>query len=151
MKVSKLTIGRLYNLGNYEHVRYDITVELQPGESATRALIGLEKIVQGLAPEKTVGVCSKDSLERQKIHIVELRKSLRNLGPDEFKRRQGFFEGTPREYIQRVYEGYLKDAKKRARWERKAAKARALLDSLGGAAKWKDAKLDWEDYHDDDL
>lgn len=29
MNVTKITIGRLFNLGSYEHVRYELTVEIR--------------------------------------------------------------------------------------------------------------------------
>ena len=32
MKITKITVGRLHNLGNYEHVRYELTVEVPEGQ-----------------------------------------------------------------------------------------------------------------------
>ena len=46
MNITKITIGRLYNLGNYEHVRHDLTVEVKDGESAATAITGMEKSSQ---------------------------------------------------------------------------------------------------------
>lgn len=88
-----MTIGRLYNLGSYEHVRYELTAE-------------------------------------------------------EFRRRNGHFEGTPEEYVQRCKEMHGQNVAERNAWEERSAKARKMMDDLGGAAKWRDAKLDWEDYSD---
>lgn len=39
---------------------------------------------------------------------------------------------------------------RREAWEARSAKARKLLEDLGGAANFKDAKLDWEDGDDFD-
>ncbi len=49
-RVARLTIGRLYNLGNYEHIKYELTLELQPGCNPRQALADLEDVVQSLRP-----------------------------------------------------------------------------------------------------
>ena len=41
-RVSKITVGRLHNLGNYEHVRYEVTVELPPGTAPASVVRDLE-------------------------------------------------------------------------------------------------------------
>ena len=45
-RISRIGIGRLHNLGNYEHVRYEVTVELPPGTSPARpaALIAMQTV-----------------------------------------------------------------------------------------------------------
>ena len=60
MNVSKITIGRLYNLGNYEHIRYEVSVDLENEDDATKAMVGLEKVIAGLAPIR--GVKCKEEL-----------------------------------------------------------------------------------------
>ena len=147
MKVTKITIGRLYNLGNYEHVRYDITVDVQPGESAASAMIGLEKIITGLAPERAWAVHSEGELEREGRSVEEMSKLLVNAEFDEteFRRRHGHFEGTPREYYKRCLDSHQSNVTRRAKAVQRAATARKLLEDIGGAANWKDAKLDWQD------
>ena len=149
MKTTKITIGRLYNLGSYEHVRYEISVDVNPGESACDALTCLEKIMEALKPERACLVSTKSELDREKFRVEELRKQLAKDGPEEFIRRNGFFEGTPQEYIERCELGYAENVSKRSQYETRARAARQLLDNLGGAAKWKDAKLDWDNGDDD--
>ena len=144
MKTTKITIGRLYNLGSYEHVRYEISVEVNPGESACDALTGLEKIMEALKPERACMVSTKFELDHENSRIIEMRKLLSKEGAEVFIRRHGFFEGTPQEYIERCELGYAENVSKRSQYETRARAARQLLDSLGGAAKWKDAKLDWD-------
>jgi hypothetical protein len=144
MKVIKLTLGRLYNLGSYEHVRYDITVELADGDSAKDALIGLEKIIEALAPESKCCVSSRGELDRELVRVADLRKDLNSLSEEEFKRRHGFFEGTGKEYVKRCEQSHAENCSRRGKYETRARKARELLDRLGGAAEWKEAKLDWE-------
>ena len=142
MKVTKITIGRLFNLGSYEHVRYDITVEIGPKESVEKALTNLEKIIEGLAP-------LKDKVQRSEIEISERRVSgmlleLNKIGDAEFKSKHGFFEGTPLEYISRCEKAVEEIKERRAKYEERLKLSHAMLDDLGGEAKWKDAKLDWE-------
>jgi hypothetical protein len=152
MKVIKITVGRLYNLGNYEHIRYDITVEIQPGESPATAMTGIEKIMAGLAPEKTWGVHSDGDLERTSHHLKEMAANLTTMDEAAFRARYGYFVGTPTEYHTRCMEGHTAEVVKRAKAVQRAATARKLLEDIGGASNWKDAKLDWaDDNQEDDL
>lgn len=144
MKAAKITIGRLYNLGSYEHVRYEISVEVGMEESARDALLGVEKILEGLKPESKCCVKSLFDLERGEHRIKELRAALVANDEGEFRRKHGHFVGTPEEYVARCEESQVGDMAKREAYERRARHARWLLDHLGGAAEWKDAKLDWE-------
>lgn len=149
MKVTKITVGRLYNLGSYEHVRYELTVEIPPGESATDAIIGVERILEGMKPESKSCIHSQTELERESRHISALHELLSNEGSDEFRNRNGYFKGTPEEYIARCEQIYQENLTKRTAWDARAKKARELFDNIGGASEWKDAKLDWEnDYND---
>lgn len=144
MKATKITIGRLFNLGSYEHIRYEISVEISENESARDALVGLEKILSALAPERNCCVKTKDDLERGQSRIDELQASLAASTKEEFYRKHGHFVGTPEEYVARCAQSQADDLSNRAAYEKRANRARELLDYLGGAAKWKDAKLDWE-------
>ncbi len=149
MNITKITIGRLYNLGSYEHVRYELTAEVPQGESAATAIIGLEKILTALSPKNSTH--SRDELDRQKRQLEAMHRKLSDEGPDEFRRYYGHeFVGTPEEYIARCEESHAQDVAAREAWEARSAKARKLLDDLGGAANFKDAKLDWECSNDFD-
>lgn len=143
MNISKITIGRLYNLGSYEHVRYELTVEIHASESPSEAILGLEHILEALNPKTSTH--SRAELERQERDIAGMHELYSNSGPEEFVRRHGHFAGTPEEYIARCETLHAENAAQRDAWEARSAKARKMLDDLGGAAKWKDAKLDWED------
>lgn len=151
MQIQKITIGRLFNLGSYEHVRYEISVDVPQGESARDALLGLEKILSSLAPERKACVHTRADLDREAHRIGLMRVDLEKLSADEFLRRYGHFEGTPSEYVERCHAMHLENVAKREAYERRASRARELLDSLGGAAQWKDAKLDWEFEDQDDF
>ena len=149
MNITKITIGRLYNLGSYEHVRYELTAEVPQGESPATAIIGMEKILAALSPKTSTH--SRDELAREKRQVEEMHRKLSDEGPDEFRRYYGHsFVGTPEEYIGRCEQSYSENVARREAWEARSAKARRLLDDLGGAANFKDAKLDWEDCNDFD-
>jgi hypothetical protein len=149
MRVSKITIGRLYNLGNFEHIRYEIAVDLEPGELARDTIIGLERIVAALAPENKCGVHTELELDLKQKHIDSLVQFLKEKGPDEFRQHHGYFVGTPEEYIARVQEMHREEVEKRRKYCERSDDARRLLNGLGGAADWKDCKLDWETGDDD--
>lgn len=142
--INRITIGRVYSLGNYENIRYEISAEVAPGESAAKTLIALERIVCLLAPERQAGVQSEQQIRCLLNRVKLLRSDLRKMGAEKFKQTHGFFEGTPREYITRCSDSVAKDMAKRQKWQKNAAKARAALDRLGGTIQRKDAKLDWE-------
>lgn len=147
MKITKITIGRLYNLGSYEHVRYDLTVELKDGESAQVAMLGMEKLIAALSPKTSTH--SREELARERRRLDLMHTDLDAIGDDEFYRKHGHYQGTPVEYVARCEKSHAENVAERDEWEARQEKARRLLDDLGGAAEWKDAKLDWE--NEDDL
>lgn len=73
MNITKITIGRLYNLGNYEHVRYDLTVEVKEGESAATAITGMEAIIAGLAPLSKACIKSAGELQRMAAEVEQMK------------------------------------------------------------------------------
>lgn len=148
MPVTKITIGRLYNLGSYEHIRYEIAAEVPEGESAEKMLTNLEKIITALAPESKQCVKTRGELDRDEFRIKELGEHLITLDEDEFKRKHGHFVGSPAEYCERVVRGHKEEVAKREAYETRSKAAREMLNALGGEAKWKDAKLDWETQDD---
>lgn len=68
----------------------------------------------------------------------------------EWGRHYGGYSGTRTEIIERHRQSLEEATAKREKALHRAQTARKCFDDLGGAAQWKDAKLDWEDYHDDD-
>jgi len=149
VKTSKITIARLFNLGSYEHVRYEITVDLEAKDSAEKALIRLEQIMEALKPESKACVSTEGELEREKRRVDEMIQELIKNGEDAFRQRHGHYEGTALEYIARCQKCYQENLLKRTYYEDRAKQARAALDNLGGDSKWKDAKLDWQNDQSD--
>lgn len=145
MKVTKITIGRLYNLGNYEHVRYELTVEVPEGESAAQAVKGMENILAGLRPMKQQNISTATELKR----MADELNRMRTMPAAEWDRHYMGYTGTPSQIIAR-HEQSLEEATQKARLVCAMAKrARELFDDLGGAAEWRDAKTDWADYNFD--
>lgn len=147
MNITRIEVARLYNLGSYEHISYKLSADVKEGESAEKAMLGLEKIISALSPKTSTH--SRLELEREKLNLDNMHERFSNEGPDEFRRYHGHFVGTPEEYIARCEQSHAENVIRRDEWEARNTKARKMLDDLGGAAVWKDAKLDWE-YKDDD-
>ena len=137
-RISRITVGRVYNLGNYEHVRYELCVDVPDGQSASTAIVGIERIIEGLRPDRTSK--SKQELEREAKRIEELGA----MPLAEFQRRHGEVAGGPMAYIERCRESLAEETAKSERVASMAATARKLFDDLGGAEQWKDAKLAWD-------
>ena len=146
MKVSKITIGRLFNKGNYEHIRYELTVEVKDGESSTDAVINLERILEALKPLSTLCLPSERELQ-QKAKEIERIKTMPEV---EWERTYGGYKGTPAEIIERHQAALNEGSLKRESALQRAQAARAAFDNLGGIAEHRDAKLDWETDYDDE-
>lgn len=125
-QVTRIAIGRLHNLGNYEHIRYDITVDLTNGENPGLIIHRLERLLGALAPIK-----ADWEYNRAKEILADPERQ-----KDEPARNLEIYQ-------QRV----TKHEKAVARRER----ALILFGALGGASEFTDAKLKWEDddYWDD--
>lgn len=143
MKITKVTIGRLYNLGNYEHVRYEITGEVGPDESAAKLLVGMERVMAGLKPDKTIP--TQDDIRRAEMEVSRMIA----MNDEEWRRAYGHCTGTRAEVTDRYKVSLAEKFIARSKSIERSKKARELFDDLGGAAQWKDAKLDWQD--DDDF
>jgi len=142
MKVTKITIGRLYNLGNYEHIRYEISVELQLGQSATVALGGMEKILDALNPKPPRGVKSAEELDLacQQLKAIEAMPDYEVV--DQFATSKVGLLAERR----KKHEANVKRAEA---WAKYQASARAALDDLGGTFTHTDAKQDWDGFNDE--
>jgi|GEM_PF-1592868 len=145
MNTSKITIARLYNTGSYEHIRYEITVDLNAKDSAEKALIRLEQIMEALKPERSACVDTAGELEREKRRIDEMIQELLKDGEDKFRHNHGHYQGTALEYIARCQKCHQQAVDRRMHYEDRARQARKALDDMGGVSKWKDAKLDWQE------
>ena len=119
-RVTSISVGATYNLGNYENVRFDLSVEVGPGESATAAFQELRYIIASLRPTRQPD-CA-DSFAAADKKLVEERSNWEKEHFQEWADRMAAFH-----------------SKKVRRSE-----AIAMLDTLGGNRQHRDAKQDWE-------
>jgi hypothetical protein len=119
-KVTRIAIGRLHNLGNYEHIRYDVTVDLTNGENPGLVIYRLEKLLAALKPITT------DYDYQRAVKVM----SDPELAADETARNIEVYKDRIEKHNKAV-----------ARRER----ALALFGALGGQSQFTDAKDKWED------
>lgn len=137
-RISRITLGRLHNLGNYEHVRYEVTVELTPGTSPASVARELEDTLNALEPKQPVS----DWDLRQAVKTLALPEPALEPKDDDDP-----FE-TPQQVLQRK-----RADRERARlhierhetWVKSRDAALRRFDALGGSAQWTDAKDRWDD------
>lgn len=142
MHVSKITIARLFNLGNYEHVRFEIAVDVKEGEDAQQCLSNLEQIIEALNPKPPHGIRSESELQEARRRLA----AAISLTPDEFIER---YPGTPRiKKLQELKKQLNESEEKSKPWIARRAAAQAALNNLGGKIEFKDAKHDWNDDED---
>lgn len=122
-KISKITIGRLYNLGNFEHARYEISVEVGEGESPGEALEKLEKTVEALSPRGPV-----DERELSRCR-QQLELPAKEIGEHDISNL--------------AY--YKSQVEKAEAWSKSREEAFRKLDELGGRVEHRDAKDNWDD------
>lgn len=138
MYITKITIGRLYNLGSYEHVRYELTAEIPAGQSPATAIIGMENILGALNPKRPHGVPSESDIRNLESSLAATREAT-----DEQVRRS--YGKSKYGRILSLHHSIAEGKSALARWNERQVKARLLLEDLGGAANYKDAKEDWDD------
>lgn len=132
-RVSGVSIARLYNLGNFEHIKYEIRAEIPEGADALAVVSKLRQVLRALKPLKAEGYTEKKARK-----IVDM---------------------TPEEREQAVKDGAvsLEDTVAAPilvhRLEtRKARRDAALLlfNDLAGQNVYTDHKEQWDDNYDDE-
>lgn len=123
-RISRITIARLHNLGNYEHVRYEVTVELPPGTSPASVLHRTEQMLNALSPRSP----------HSAIELMHARDTVKvGLKPDATAyERDNLRAAERRLQIHRE-------------WQQKRDAAQLAFDELGGTRIYTDAKDDWRD------
>lgn len=66
-RISRITAARLFNTGNYEHVRFELTVEVPDGSDPAEAFASVTEILNGLRP---VTPHSRSVYERAKAELA---------------------------------------------------------------------------------
>lgn len=143
MRVTNITIGRLANLGNYEHVRYEVTVEIAAGESAGQAITNVESILEALCDRRPSHIAPPENIRHREAALAQLRE----MSDLDVQTKHGMSKAVA---IGRAEKALAKDRAKSAAWEAMQAAARARFDNLGGTSKFTDHKRDWNDAQEDD-
>ncbi len=75
-KLTKITMARLYNLGHYEHVRFELSAEVPKGGSAKQTFLDLGAILARLRPiEKPYNYeRAKEALKKLPEELNEVEK-----------------------------------------------------------------------------
>lgn len=121
--ISKAVIGRLHNLGNYEHVRYEVTVEIPYGNHAGATIERVAALLDALEPK-----CPVDDWSHKQARRI--LKEVEEQSGDHSE----FDVTSARQTIARYDE-----------WAAKRAAAHQALGDLPVQVTHTDAKQHWED------
>lgn len=108
MKVSRFTIARLYNIGHYEHVRYELTIDIAPEDSPRTAFVDAERILSMLDPRGRL--YTQEEIDRERKRFEEMRKLTDSQHQQSYGRPDIDYVGTRQEYEAR------QTSSRRSRW-----------------------------------
>ena len=121
-RISRLSIGRLCNLGNFEHIRYEVSVEIPEGADVTKTLTTIETALNTLAVRAPDGWTYRHAVEA----LAKPRSEWTTVDLDN--------EASHREIVKRM-----------EMWKAKQEYARAVLGDLGLSSQFTDHKEKWDD------
>lgn len=134
-RITSFSVGRVFNLGNYENMRLDLSVEVPEGNSVKGALFEIMGILKAAHPKPPVQQYEVDSARRQLEDPEAWHKNIKSAKDRRAAIRQ-----------------MIKDAKaiikKYENWRKARARAVEKLDHLGASITTKDHKEDWQDGED---
>lgn len=120
-RITRLTIARLHNRGNYEHSRYEVTVDIPPGVDPGSVFREVEGTLAALKPNSPV-------------NYYELQRSIKAMQDPKtdpcFESNRGLHETRIREYDE---------------WSKRRDAALQRFSAMNGAHVFTDAKERWED------
>jgi len=121
-RITRITIGRLHNLGDYEHVRYEVTVEVGWADDPGTLLHAIDRALN-------------DIRAKSGVSGFQLQRANKALSDPEFAKefRADQLEG---------FRGFVKREEEAARRRQRAAE---FLSNLAMASEYKDAKDSWDD------
>jgi len=120
--ITKITIGRLHNLGSYEHIRYEVTVEIPEGNHAGATIQTVTQLL--------------DDLEPKQPHLdYDVNRARRKLEEPLEEWEEWERSNKP------IYEKYVAEHEA---WKQKRKAAHEALGNLPVESSYKDAKEDWD-------
>lgn len=117
-RITSFSIGRLHNLGNYEHIRYEVTVAVPTDASASQAMAHVEDVLKRIAPVK------RDSYSCQ--HHQHIIANPLKYSAEEITTSQAYLDEVQSREVART------DALKE-------------FDAIGGIKTYTDAKEQWDE------
>jgi len=121
-RVKSIEISRLFNVGDNEHVKYSIGVDVAGTESAEKVFENLEHVIEALRP---IG-------EEWAINLKRLSDQAQ--APD-----------LSDLYRQKLEQELVMETKKFAFVAQRREKALRTLNELGGTVTWVDSKREYEE------
>lgn len=128
-RITQFRIGRMHNLGNYEHIKYEVTVEVASGDDVGKRLTTVETILNDIQADLPH---SDWDIQRAKELLAKPEGEL-----DEYD-------------VKRIPRAKQQLAENEAALKRRE-NARAALSTLNYESEHKDHKKDWDEYDDADV
>jgi hypothetical protein len=125
-RISRVTLGRLHNLGNYEHVRYEVTVDLPPGTSPAKVIAELEDTLNKLQPKRRYDPWTV-------ANAMKMLRELETAG------------GVRDEADERNWAHWTEIVKIHEAQQAQHQEALAAFDQFGGTKVFTDAKENWDE------
>lgn len=125
-RVSRLSVGRLCNLGNYEHIRYEVTVDIPEGVDVTKTLMTVEKALNTLAQPAP----GRNGYPTVAYAKAQLAKPISELQPAHEQENLGAYR--------RLVEAY-------EAWTKRQDYARAVLGDFSLSSEFTDHKQYWDE------
>lgn len=139
-RITRITMARLHNLGNYEHVRYEVTVDLPAGTSPASVARDLEDTLNALEPKCPVSDWDLGNAIKLLSGPEPTLQPKCDDDDDTFT--------SPEQALRRAQadreRARLHIARHEA-WRRARDVALRRFDELGGTARHTDAKDQWDD------
>ena len=121
-RVSFVSVSRLYNLGNYQNVKYELAAEIAKGESPSETLIKLTEVILALRPISPP--------DHALVSLKAARKKKLSERSEYEKENFSSWLEAERDYRQKI------DARRNAV---------LALDLMGGSSVSTDHKQNWDD------
>ncbi len=131
-RITRFIIGRLYNLGNYEHIRYELSVEIGEGRSAALALRNTLRLLRAVNPKPPIPSYEYEIAKSKIAKPNDWHKNIEDKAAQEKARKEMVADA-------------LKKVKQFETWVKRRHAAELVLDDIGGTKAFKDAKLSWDD------
>lgn len=122
-RISRVTIARLHNRGNYEHSRYEVTVEIPAGVDPGSVMSEVDDALNDLQPKSPVDAWTLS----QQLKRLQLSPCPTDI-----------HDASEREYAQ-------SHILKHEEWKRRNDAAYKRFTELGGTERFSDAKAGWAD------